>query len=203
MRCTIARPTPVPSNSSPCSRWKTPNSLPAYFMSKPTPLSRTKKTSSSAPRSHPTSTRGSGARALYVRTGIGEAFELFVGGFELRSRALELAGDAPPQPDRHEHAEAERQREARRPQRIGAPDRRVDRGARDADRDAPRAARRAAESGVDLLALQRARQAPSSLRPADQLDERIRHRLADELVVQARASDDIQARIEHGGDRLG
>src|SRR6185436_19564782 len=42
MRCTVARPMPVPSNwSARCSRWKTPKSLPAWAMSKPTPLSRT------------------------------------------------------------------------------------------------------------------------------------------------------------------
>src|SRR6185437_14778531 len=39
----VARPIPVPSNSSTlCSRWNTPNSLCAYRMSKPAPLSRTK-----------------------------------------------------------------------------------------------------------------------------------------------------------------
>ena len=39
--CTLARPMPVPSKSSVrCRRWNTPNSLPTYFMSKPTPLSR-------------------------------------------------------------------------------------------------------------------------------------------------------------------
>ena len=38
---------PVPSNAScGCSRWKTPNSLLEYFISKPTPLSRTNNTAS-------------------------------------------------------------------------------------------------------------------------------------------------------------
>jgi transcriptional regulator with XRE-family HTH domain len=42
MRSTVAKPTPVPSNSSErWRRWKTPNNLSAYFMLKPTPLSRT------------------------------------------------------------------------------------------------------------------------------------------------------------------
>src|SRR2546430_4490313 len=42
MRRTVANPTPVPSNSdAECSRWNTPNSLSAYFMSNPAPLSRT------------------------------------------------------------------------------------------------------------------------------------------------------------------
>src|SRR6266550_82724 len=45
MRCTVARPTPVPSKSSDlCRRWNTPNNLSAYFMLNPTPLSRTKTT---------------------------------------------------------------------------------------------------------------------------------------------------------------
>ena len=45
MRCTLARPMPVPSNSSwLCRRWKTPNSLSAYRGSKPAPLSRMKIT---------------------------------------------------------------------------------------------------------------------------------------------------------------
>src|SRR2546429_425263 len=44
MRRTVARPMPVPSKSAAeCSRWNTPNSLSAYFMSKPAPLSRTMK----------------------------------------------------------------------------------------------------------------------------------------------------------------
>src|SRR5262249_9166663 len=45
---TLASPMPVPSKSSaPWSRWKTPKSLPAYFPSKPTPLSLTMQTTSS------------------------------------------------------------------------------------------------------------------------------------------------------------
>src|SRR5262249_17498142 len=44
MRWTMASPIPVPGNSlTACRRWKGPNSLPLYFMSKPAPLSRTKK----------------------------------------------------------------------------------------------------------------------------------------------------------------
>src|SRR5690606_24089847 len=40
-RRTLARPMPVPGYSlALCRRWNTPNSLPAYSMSKPTPLSR-------------------------------------------------------------------------------------------------------------------------------------------------------------------
>src|SRR5690606_19626366 len=43
-RSTLARPMPVPGYSlALCSRWSTPNSLPAWAMSKPTPLSRTVK----------------------------------------------------------------------------------------------------------------------------------------------------------------
>jgi hypothetical protein len=45
MRCTIVKPTPVPSNSPErCRRWNTWNSLPEYFMLKPVPLSRTEQT---------------------------------------------------------------------------------------------------------------------------------------------------------------
>ena len=44
MRCTVARPMPVPGNSrSACSRWNGANSFSTYFMSKPAPLSRTMK----------------------------------------------------------------------------------------------------------------------------------------------------------------
>jgi hypothetical protein len=42
IRFTLARPMPVPSKSSAwCRRWNTPNSLPTYFIWKPTPLSCT------------------------------------------------------------------------------------------------------------------------------------------------------------------
>src|SRR6185312_141056 len=42
IRCTFAKPIPVPGNSeAPCRRWNTPNSLSAYCMSKPAPLSET------------------------------------------------------------------------------------------------------------------------------------------------------------------
>src|SRR6202000_551357 len=42
MRRTLARPIPLPGNSEArCRRWNTPNSLPAYCMSKPAPLSLT------------------------------------------------------------------------------------------------------------------------------------------------------------------
>src|SRR2546426_3690014 len=53
MRRTVARPTPVPSNSAAeCRRWNTPNSLSAYFMSKPAPLSRTDRKSTRLNSSH-------------------------------------------------------------------------------------------------------------------------------------------------------
>src|SRR5665647_2282837 len=52
--CTFARPMPVPSNSAELwRRWKTPKSLCAYCMSKPTPLSRTKNTSWAGPPPSP------------------------------------------------------------------------------------------------------------------------------------------------------
>src|ERR1700684_3618780 len=45
IRSTVAKPIPLPSNSSAkCRRWNTPNNLSEYFMSKPTPLSFTKIT---------------------------------------------------------------------------------------------------------------------------------------------------------------
>ena len=43
IRWTVARPIPIPGNSFwPCSRWNAPNSLSAYDMSNPAPLSWTK-----------------------------------------------------------------------------------------------------------------------------------------------------------------
>src|SRR6202167_513256 len=45
IRSTVAKPIPLPSNSSAtCKRWNTPNNLSEYSMSKPTPLSFTKIT---------------------------------------------------------------------------------------------------------------------------------------------------------------
>src|SRR6267378_658101 len=58
IRWTIARPTPVPSNSSArWRRWNTPNSLPAYRWSNPAPLSFTKYTVSEPFVLWPTSIR--------------------------------------------------------------------------------------------------------------------------------------------------
>ncbi len=67
-RRTLARPMPVPAKSlALCRRWNTPNSLPAYAMSKPAPLSRTvNRWPPSALRSCPTSMVATSRRALYL-----------------------------------------------------------------------------------------------------------------------------------------
>src|SRR5439155_1706118 len=80
MRRTVARPTPVPSNSAAeCSRWNAPNSLSAYFMSKPAPLSRTMNARSPFPSTDPNSTRGCACLAVY--------FQLFRSRFSRTTRS--------------------------------------------------------------------------------------------------------------------
>src|SRR5712692_4948123 len=67
MRRTVASPMPVPSKSAAeCSRWNTPNSLSAYFMSKPAPLSRTMKVLPPFASADRNSTRGAGCFAVYL-----------------------------------------------------------------------------------------------------------------------------------------
>src|SRR5690606_4268104 len=66
-RRTLARPMPVPGNSlGACRRWNTPNNFPAYFMSKPAPLSRTVKWWPSVPRRYSTSMRAGSLPWLYL-----------------------------------------------------------------------------------------------------------------------------------------
>src|SRR3989441_9133938 len=68
MRRTVARPTPVPSNSATeCSRWNTPNSLSAYFMSNPAPLSRTMNARVPFTWMDPNSIRGCACFAVYFQ----------------------------------------------------------------------------------------------------------------------------------------
>src|SRR5580704_16230587 len=67
MRATVASPTPVPSNcSGRCSRWNTPNNLFAYFMFKPTPLSRTKIAAAPSTVFCPTSMRAFSRGRVYL-----------------------------------------------------------------------------------------------------------------------------------------
>ena len=66
----------MPSNSrAGCNRWNTPKSLSAYFMSNPTPLSRTKQTTSPGlPGREPTSIDVT-ARGLVYLTAFEATFE--------------------------------------------------------------------------------------------------------------------------------